>query len=172
MKKIYLVFSYTGSFPSKIIKFYTKNTYSHVSIALDKSLNKMYSFSRINPYIFIVGGFVHEKINDGTFKRFKKTKSLICSLDVTNFQYQKIVEIINNFEKDSNRYKYNLIGCLIIPLHIKFQRENHFYCAEFIKYLFEETKIDYGLPNLIKPADLLNIKSKEIVYDGLLNNYK
>ena len=50
MKKIYIILTYTGTLLSKIIKFYTKNEFSHVSISLDKELKYMYSFGRLNAY--------------------------------------------------------------------------------------------------------------------------
>ena len=62
MRKIYIVLTYTGTFLAKIIRFYTKKEYSHVSIALDEDLGRMYSFGRINPYNAFVGGFVREGI--------------------------------------------------------------------------------------------------------------
>ena len=62
---------------SIIIRSLTGAEYSHVSLSLDKKLNKMYSFGRLNPYNPFIGGFVHEGINIGTFKRFKNTKTKI-----------------------------------------------------------------------------------------------
>ena len=48
------------------------------SISLDKELNTMYSFGRLKAYNPLHGGFVHEHVHSGTFKRFYKTKSMIC----------------------------------------------------------------------------------------------
>ena len=49
-KKIYIVLTYSGTILSRIIRAYTGDEYSHVSIALDKDLEEMYSFGRLNPY--------------------------------------------------------------------------------------------------------------------------
>jgi hypothetical protein len=78
MKKIYIILTYTGTILSQIVKVYTRREFSHVSISLDEDLTKMYSFGRLNPYNPFSGGFVHEKINQGTFKRFKRTLLCIC----------------------------------------------------------------------------------------------
>ena len=67
MRKVYLVLTYTGTILSRIVKFYTKKEYSHVSIALDENLEEMYSFGRLNPYVAFIGGFVHEKIDKRYF---------------------------------------------------------------------------------------------------------
>lgn len=50
MKQIYFVITHTGTILSKIIKWYTKEKFTHVSIALDFQLTRMYSFGRLNPY--------------------------------------------------------------------------------------------------------------------------
>ena len=50
MKKVYIILTYSGTFLSKIIKYYTRDEFSHVSISLDSDLKKMYSFGRLNPY--------------------------------------------------------------------------------------------------------------------------
>ena len=62
LRKIYIVLSFTGTILSRIVRFYTRKEYSHVSIALDENLDEMYSFGRLNPYNAFIGGFVHEGI--------------------------------------------------------------------------------------------------------------
>ena len=79
MKKIYIILTHTGTTLSKIIKKYTKDEFSHVSISLDVKLENMYSFGRLKPYNPFIGGFVHEYINKGTYKRFYNTKQK-CTL--------------------------------------------------------------------------------------------
>ena len=90
MKKIYIVLTHTGTILSKIIKSYTKDEFSHVSIALDSGLQKMYSFGRLHPYNPFWSGFVHEHIDKGTYKRFYKTKAKVYSYEVTEEQYEKL----------------------------------------------------------------------------------
>ena len=81
-KKIYIVISQTGTMLSKIVRLYTGDTYNHASIALDKELRQMYSFGRINPYNPVIGGFVKESPNSGTFKRFYNTDIAIIELEI------------------------------------------------------------------------------------------
>ncbi len=171
MKQIYLILTHTGTIPSKIIRRYTKAPFSHVSIALDKELNEMYSFGRLNPYNFIIAGFVHEGINFGTFKRFKETETNIYSLDIKDGQYEKIKQIIYNMKNSNIRYKFNNIGLIAVAFHKRVQRKNHFYCAEFLKYLFEEAKIENNLPDIVRPEDFMNIKGLKLIYSGKLREY-
>ena len=94
MKKIYLVLTHTGTSLSELIRRHTGNTYNHISIALREDLNEMYSFGRLNPYIFFWGGFVIENPKQGTFKRFKKTIAKVLELPISDESYAIIENCI------------------------------------------------------------------------------
>ena len=47
MKKIYIILTHTGTALSKIIKGFTKDEFSHVSIALDIELKENVQFCKI-----------------------------------------------------------------------------------------------------------------------------
>jgi len=171
-KKIYIVLTHTGTVLSRIIKSYTKKEFSHVSISLDKDLNEMYSFGRLNPYNPINAGFVHEGINIGTFKRFKNTKAEVYSLDVTIKEYKRITSLIEKFKKKKKKYKFNIIGLIGVAFHKKIKKKDSFYCAEFVKYVLEKGEVDIKLPELIKPMDFKNIEKLNFEYHGKLKNYR
>ena len=170
-RKIYIILTYSGTVLGKLIKMYTRSDYSHVSLSLDEKLTKMYSFGRLNAYNPFIGGFVHEGVNIGTFKRFKKTKAIIYSLDLTEEQYNKLSSIIKRMEKKKYLYKFNTVGLFAAAFNIKFKKNNCFYCAEFIKYLMEEADVKLSLPEVTKPTDFENINSLELEYNGILKNY-
>lgn len=173
MKKVYIVLSYTGTILSRIVKMYTKKEYSHVSISLDENLNEMYSFGRIYAYNPFLGGFVRESIEFGTFRRFrKKIKTKIYSLEVDDKQYEQIKKIIGNINSEKNSYRFNVLGLIAIMFNCKVKRHRCFYCAEFVKYVFDNTSLEVGLPELIKPDDFSSIKGIKTVYSGLLDEYK
>ncbi len=172
MKNIYIILTHTGTMLSRIIKRYTKDEFSHSSIALDAKLNKMYSFGRLDPYNPFIGGFVHEYIDKGTYKRFYNTWSKIYSLEVTDEQYDKLSNIINKFEMNKDLYKFNIIGLIGAGFNKKIKTEKSFYCAEFVKYLLEKSGICKELPNVIKPEDFKNIIGTKQVYKGFLRKYK
>lgn len=171
-KKIYIVFTYTGTIISKIVKFYTKEEFSHISIALDEDLKEMYSFGRLNPYNPFSGGFVKEGINKGTFKRFKNTKCAIYSLKLTEEQYDKIISVIKRMRRKRKKYKFNRIGLFAVAVNYKYTKDNAFYCAEFVKYLFDSAGIKNDIPELVKPMDFGDIKNLKLLYEGLLIDYK
>lgn len=171
MKKIYIILTHSGSILSKTIKVIKRYEYTHVSISLDKELNQMYSFGRIHPYNAFIGGFVQESPNYGTFKRFSKTKSKILCIDITEKQYNKIKKLIKHFNRKRKNYKFNFIGLCSIAFHIKITQKNGFYCAEFIKYIFDKSKIKTNLPELVTPEDFLNLPNITNIYNGYLKNY-
>ena len=172
MKKIYIILTNTGTVLSRVIKLYTQKEYTHVSIALDKKLEYMYSFGRLNPYNPFFGGFVHESIRHGTFKRFKNTKTEVYSVNVTDSQYNKVKQIINEFNLNCNKYKFNIVGLFAVAFNIKYKKRNSFYCAEFVKYIVENANLQMELPELVKPMDFKNQDIMNLEYKGRLRNYK
>lgn len=172
MKEIYIVLTHTGTILSKIIKNYTKDEFSHCSISLDIELSKMYSFGRLNPYNAFIGGFVHEYIDQGTFKRFYKTKANVYALKVTEEQYEKVEKNIMQIQKEKESYKFNVLGLLAAGFHKKIGKEHSFYCAEFVKYVIENAGIKTDLPKVVKPEDFKNINGLRQIYSGLLKRYR
>ena len=174
MRKVYIVLTYTGTILSKIVKFYTRKEFSHVSISLDEKLDEMYSFGRIHAYNPFWAGFVHENKNKGTFKRFYKTKTRIYSLQVDEEQYEKLKEVIDTI-KDKNKrksYKFNFMGLIGVMFNMRINRERGFYCAEFVKYCLDESNIELELPEVIKPDDFNRISNANDVFRGLLRDYE
>ena len=172
MEKIYIILTHTGTSLSKLIKSYTKDEFSHVSIALDRELKHMYSFGRLNPYNPFWAGFVHEFIDDGTFKRFYLTKTRIYSLEVTEQQYKKIQEAIQKIESEKDQYTFNILGLFAAGFRKKIARKKSFYCAEFVKYVLEEAKVKTGLPEVAKPEDFKKIENLHEVSHGFLKKYQ
>lgn len=171
MKKIYIILTHTGTVLSNIVKYYTKYEYSHISIALDEELNKMYSFGRLNPYNPFWAGFVHEYIDKGTFKRFKDTKTEVYSLEITDNQYNSIEKIINKMIENKSKYKFNIIGLFAVSINKKVSTKNSFYCAEFVKYVVENAGVEMTLPEIIRPQDFKSQGNLKLVYTGLLREY-
>lgn len=172
MKKIYIVLTYSGTLLSKVIKEFTKDEFSHVSISLDIELEQMYSFGRLHPYNMFMAGFVQEKIHEGTFKRFYNTRTKVYELAVTDEQYNKVVETIENIKKEREKYKFNILGLFAVGFHKKLRNKNSFYCAEFVKYVMEQAKIDIKLPEIVKPEDFKQIEGLQEIYGGYLRQYQ
>lgn len=172
MKTIYIILTNSGTMLSKIIRVYTKNTYTHVSIALQENPNEFYSFGRLNPYNAFWGGFVKESKYVGTFKRFCNAITAIYAMSVTNEQYEIIKNEINTFKSHKNEYRFNTLGLFLVPLKKQIKRYNTFYCAEFVRYVLKRARTDIqNLPVIIKPQDFSKLKNVKLVYKGYLREY-
>ncbi len=171
MKEIYIVLTYTGTMLAKIIKQFTGNEFAHVSIALDKNLDFMYSFGRLNPYNPFIGGFVHEHIQYGTFKRFKNTTSRIYALQIEDEQYEKLKKLIFKIQDNRKEYSFNVLGLFAAGIHIRLKYKKSFYCAEFVKYVLDKSKVNNNLPDPIKPEDFKELRNAKVIYNGLLRDY-
>lgn len=171
MKQIYFVLTDTNTPISKIIKYFMKDEFSHVSISLDKNLNSMYSLGRLKPYNPLHGGFVHEYVDKGTFKRFYKTKSMINYINVTDEQFEKLEKTIEETWNRRKEIKFNTIGLFAVYFKKKRKKENYFYCAEYIKYATEKSNIDLNLPELPRPENFKYLDGSKVIYKGLLKEY-
>jgi len=172
VKKIYIVLTHTGTILSRITKVLTQNTYTHASLALDEGLNTLCSFGRLNPYNPFIGGFVYEGISFGTFKRFKNTRTVIYSIEVTNKEYSNLVKNIDSISNDRLKYKFNIIGLLCALFRIRWNRKNKFYCSEFVRYMLEISNIrNKEIQDIMRPEDFKQLKGLQLEYVGLLREY-
>lgn len=170
-RKIYIILTHTGTTLSKMIKKFTKDEFSHISISLDEELNEMYSFGRLNPYNPFWAGFVHEHIHSGTFKRFKSTETKIYSLEITEEEYNQIQKIIYDMKTRKERLKFNIIGLFAVAFNKRIKGKNSFYCAEFVKYALEESGVKTNLPELIRPENFKKLNNIKLIYKGKLSEY-
>ncbi|GAA0121613.1 MAG: hypothetical protein KID00_01970 [Clostridium argentinense] len=173
MKKIYIMLTFTGTTLSRVIKIYTRNDYSHASIALDPELSEMYSFGRKKPRNPFIGGFIKEKIDDGVYKRFYNTECIVYSMDVTFEQYEKVKEIIKEFEKEQDKYRYNFLGVLAVVFKMSLDRKYHYFCSQFVSEVLERSGI-FNFDReftMIKPSDIQKLENLNVVYRGLLRDY-
>lgn len=172
MKKIYIVLTQTGTLLSKTIKLCTGKQYNHVSIALDEELEELYSFGRINPYNAFIGGFVHEGINKGTFKRFYRTETQVYEKEVTPEQYEKLRINIGNIEKNKHKYSFNLTGLALAGLHKDYSPANKFFCSQFVRHILNCSGIDTStIPDVPQPEDFKMLEGMNLLYDGQLRFY-
>ena len=174
MKKVYLVLTHTGTAFSNLIRKHTGNTYNHISIAFKEDLSEMYSFGRINAYVFFYGGFVIESPHYGTFKRFKKTIARVLELPVEDDAYEIIKSYIDQFIKDKKTFGYNFLGVLKAKNNVNYQKNyRKFYCSQFVNYLLVcahvITENQFG--HVVTPEDFCKLENATMIYEGLLQAY-
>jgi hypothetical protein len=168
-RKIYILFTDTGSWLTQLIKFYTKKPYNHVSLAFDHQLKEVYSFGRkkcSNPFI---GGFVREKIAEGLFKQ---ASCAVYSYTIPESDYQQMKRKVRQFEAKKDDYKYNFLGLFAIIFNYKLERKNAYFCSQFVATILKEKEgvLDKS-PNLCTPQDLMDLEQLQFVYQGPLYLY-
>lgn len=166
-KKIYIMYSFTGTFFSRIIKTFTQEKYTHVSICLDKKLKKVYSFGRKNPRWMIPCGFAKEDIHLLS-KVCKNTTCKFYELEISQHCYYKLKRNIKEYVKNKNNYHYNIKGLPYINFNKIYKRDTHFVCSQFVGKLFIDSNIfqfnkDYSI---IKPKDIVSIPDIKLLFEG------
>lgn len=169
-KNIYLLFSSTGTMLARTIDLYTRTSFNHVSIALDESLDLVYSFGRKRPKNPFIGGFVRENIN---LPFFLHSNCAIYQLKVTEQEYDQLREKLLLMEAQEHLYRYNFLGLFGVMMNIEFHRHNAFFCSQFVATLLKECGIYHNAKpaGLIRPQDLRNWEELQLVYQGELNQY-
>lgn len=173
-KCVYIVLSHTGSTFSRMIKHFMNSTYTHASIAFDEHLQEIYSFGRLRPNNPFTAGFIKEDIQKGTFAKFENTYSTIFRVPVEKEQYDILLENMEQFKRDPDRYSYNLIGALALKFGLVIERENRYFCSHFVAEMLNESKImDFEkTPSRVIPMDIYRkAEVYPVVYDGKLSQY-
>jgi len=170
---IYLVFTKTGTWLSRLIATFSDMKYVHASISFDDTFTKMYSFGRTNPDNPFSGGFVEENLKAGVYQKFTEARCLICKVRVTQLQYESLKLELVKFQNEADKYHYNLIGLVGAKFGIPVKRRHHYFCSQFISEILINSKI-YDMdkePELISPSDLYSIENLEILYEGYASMY-
>ncbi len=171
---VYLVFSKIGTWLSEIIYFFSGMKYPHSSISLDDSFEKMYSFGRTNPNNPLSGGFVIESLYEGVYKKFIHSTCLIYKIKLTEEQYNLLIKEIERFSQEKTKYRYSILGLFGVVVHKPVKRKYHYFCSQFVSEVLMNSNVYYSSkkPELIRTSELYAIENKELIYEGLINQFK
>lgn len=173
-RNIYILLTDTGTWFSRLIKFYTKAPYNHASISLDDNLEELYSFGRKVYYNPLSAGFIKEDLNQGVFLYKKNTKCILYKIAISENQYEEIFQEIDQFKCSPQHYRYNLLGVMGIALNKRIVRENAFTCSQFVASVLTASGI-YAFEKyteLITPEDITKIPQLQFIYEGKLSDYQ
>ncbi len=173
-KKLYILISNTGSFPSRFLHFFTKDKYTHSSIAFDRELNEMYSFGRKHPYMAFWGGFIKEHYSIGTFKRFfNRTKIAVIELIILADTYSQIQSQLRGMYEMKDKYKYDFAGVFMAYFGKVRKKKNYYYCSNFVQEILSHHGVGLEMEKsgVVKPIHFLGLKDAKIIYEGTLKEY-
>ncbi|WP_010274158.1 hypothetical protein [Paenibacillus senegalensis] len=173
-KKIYILFTDTGTLLSRAIGLYTKSALNHSSIAFDKNLSTIYSFGRKDPSNPWIGGFVKESLYGSLIRQGQnQTQCAIYSCSVSEDQYSLILGEVQRVEREQHKYRYNFLGLLGVALKTRIKRKKAYFCTQFVTSVFQAGGINLvsKTPCMTTPVDLENSPLLQLVYRGDLREY-
>ena len=157
-RRLYVIFSSTPFKMGRLIRFFTRAKYNHVSLSIDPALGEIYSFARRHRNTPFYGGFVRES---GT--RFRCGNKLshvqICELPITEAQYREAKAILETMKAHSEEYVYNFFSAFLYPLHRRVRLPNAYTCVEFVA----DFLVKLGVPSLPDQVHHYSIKELERV---------
>lgn len=165
--KIYIVFSSTPYKIGGMIRFFTRYPYNHVSISLDPGLKTLYSFARRYINTPFYGGFVIE-----TQRRFKNgdrvSQIKVISIKIDDKKLAIIKKHIKEMILHQERYIYNTLSALLVPLRCKINLPNAYTCVEYITKLLAESGAVEGIEQrrFYSISDLERLLPGDVVYEG------
>lgn len=160
-REISILFTrYTDKF-SKLLHLISGFGFTHVSISLDNSQDYFYSFN--------TKGFRREYPQ----KHKNRTKESLCfKLMITEEEYNKLNNIINNFLEKSDKLSYNWIGIILCIIGIPVFLENRFFCSQWVAFALEAAGICLFTKNISKylPSSLKKeLESRNLVVEKIEN---
>ena len=172
-KPIYVVSMRYNSVFAGAVRAYTRSEYNHSAIALDNSLDEMYTFvrDRTTTENSTPNGFSIETIDSMLTKDINTTIKVVkfyVPEDGYNALYEKI-----SHHKRSNRTSYDFKNIMRVPLGIEKETDDgKFVCSTFVADSIESLGIKLPKPiNLMTPDDISKLKGGEVYYTGKLKNY-
>lgn len=157
---IYIAFIVTNTGMGRMIRFFTQNQYSHVTIAFEHDLRKMYSFARYHINSPISGGFVIEQPQRYLYNN-QDVRVKLCKLPVTPDEYERIQQEVAYFQQNREIMIYNTMNAVLSLLGKRSLGNNMYTCLEFVTYLLR-------YPNMLTIRELEKRLDDFAVYCGSL----
>lgn len=162
-RNIYVMLSATELKTGKLIRFFTRYKYNHVSISIDNELKYLYSFSRLYKRTTLYAGLVKESA-----LRYKDSKVKIYKIPIDNYSYKKIKRYLNILDHSKNKYIYNFLSAFFFLFHKKINIDKSYTCIEFcILILSRYVKVlNLDENKFYSIKDLDKILSKYLIFKG------
>ncbi len=169
--KLYIVVSRSNTIPARLIRFYTKRYYNHVSIALDSEMRKAYSFGRRFSRLMLPGGFVAEGFNKGFYRHHPNIEIRILELPLTREQYATVKAKLAPMIAHPWHYKYQISTVYYTFRRRPCDRTDKFVCSSFVAYILQGILPIREHYSQAMPSDFLEFGLKEM-YRGTVGEYR
>ncbi len=155
----------------KFIKKMTGTPYSHATVALDASMNNMYSFSALPYTKGVLGGDVsigRESIWSPWYTSCEFFIVLVTFVDKEG--RDAVQKKIDNFVRNVDKFSYNTLGCIEYYFGVKNLKDhdettkNKWFCSEFVAACINSAGVP-GFENIYMSPDDLG-KSPNVISLG------
>ncbi|MGL4762526.1 MAG: hypothetical protein ACRC6T_16435 [Sarcina sp.] len=171
MKKISVCLTFSGTLYARAIRWFTKDKYSHVSLALEEEKDIWYSMGRKGKNKFWAVRFQVEDVRERFLEWFPNTEVMILEREVPDDVYYKIKALLDNYSEETT--KYNYLGVLGVTMNKEIEHKNRYFCSELVANILKEVELlDIDRPPVLtKPMDFLDDESYTMTYEGDVTGY-
>lgn len=169
---VYIMVSRTNTLLGLTIRRLLGVSYNHCSIALDDSLETIYSVGRKELRNMFAAGFVVESKSRGFFAVHSNSDIMLLRLPVSRTEKMQIRQVIAEFQQTP--CKYSLLGLIYCYWGIPMERQNRLFCSQFVAQVLQKAQVNvFDKPaSLVKPHDFLRIPVAEFIYTGKIGQYQ
>lgn len=146
-RHLYIMLSRTDTGMGRLIRFFTKETYNHVSLCLDDRLDHFVSFARFRQDVPLAGGYVAEP-PERLLSCGKTMPVRIFKLDISPKDAEELEAIFAL--AGHSPLTYNTLGALLHGCHIPCRIPGSYTCLEFAGAILGRT-----FPSIQALADTL-----------------
>ncbi len=168
MKSVYIFLTRTQSIVSKIVSFFTDETYTHAAIAFDKDLVFLYSSARKDGLKMFPAGPCREYLNRGFYTRVGKTPCAVYELKVNDEAYDRAKAEVEWFMQHQDEFKFNALGIVACKFGIAWERDNKYFCSQFVAEVLRKSNCA-KLPKrdcLMRPSDYMTLPNITKIFEG------
>lgn len=163
---VFIFLSYTDTNIAKLIKAYTHDPYAHSSLSFDTELKDMVSFD--------ARGIIKENIFTDVYKdKSDVARYSLYAYMATASEYDAMKAFVNDLLNKQSKMKYNILGLTNFIFGKGSERENKFFCSEFVASVINagNNKIIKTKPYLTSPYMLAKNNNFIFIKTGILKNY-
>lgn len=183
-RKIYIVDSYTDTWPGKLIVFraklkfwnrYDGDIYSHTSISLEQELTRMFSFARRGMHNPFNAGLIQESIKTGLFSRKPRVSRMaVFELPLSEEQHECLEKQMKADWAKRDMLKYNFGGIMAQLLFARgVAQKDRYFCSQWVASLLGGCGVDlfHKNPVHVRPFDFYTALKDNLIYEGLVKDY-
>ena len=170
---VYIVLTRTRTKVARLIRLYTKEPYSHVSISFDDDLSTLYSFARRKIHNPLNAGFIEEHIDSGIFGMDTEISCAVYQLKLKKEKYNCIKGLVSELLQNPLEYGYNFRGLFSAAFNRPYTKPKKFFCSQFVAWLLGNAGIKLISKKyaLTRPEDFRQNLNKYMIYEGRLHQY-